>query len=232
VKEVNAETPMTGTTPENHPPESTRHPTNNNIGEDTRGRGATNRPAPEQSQSNKNDPPPTPTVSIPNGRHATKRKRRHNRGTDLITIYESEDEVKLEQGPVDIRTPHRHQADLGNFGFVPPARRRLMLEDETPPSGGTRKPSFQPSRMVVGQPQNEIGEAVYMDDRARPYYEYTESSISKSESSQYLDSDSTDDDGHGDCGLGGYKYCPDNPANCQTMRHQKDNPDPSDRGIT
>ena len=112
-----------------------------------------------------------------------------------------------------------------------------MLEDETPPLGETRKPSPQSSRMVVGQTQKEIREAVYMDDRARPHYEYIELTTSESKSSQYLDPDSSDDDGYKDCRLGGYRYCPDNPANYQITRYQEGNPDknypdPFNRGIT
>ena len=76
-----------------------------------------------------------------------------------------------------------------------------------------------------------------MDNRALPNYKYVELIATESESSQYLDLDSSDDDGHKECGLGGYKYCPDNLANCPTTRHQECNfdgnyPDPSDRGIT
>ena len=155
----------------------------------------------------------------------------------MITIYESEDEAKFEQDPTDTWTPHRRQAGDGNPGFVQNARRRIMLEDETPPPDKTRKVSPQSSRIVVGQTQEEVREAVYMDDRAQPHYEYIELTTSESESLQYLDPDSLDDDGHKDCGLGGYRYCPDNPANYQTTRHQEGNsdksyPDPSDRRIT
>ena len=94
-----------------------------------------------------------------------------------------------------------------------------------------------PDRMIVGQPQREIREMAYADNRARPHYEYVELTTSDSESSQYLDPDSSDDDGHRDCGLGGYEYCPDNPANYRTTQYQegdsnKNHPDSSDRGIT
>lgn len=120
------------------------------------------------------------------------------------------------------------------------------MENGTWPLDEARKTSPQPTLVVdnvnagrtpVGQTQEEIREAVYMDDRALPHYEYVELTATESESSQYLDPDSSDDDGHKECGLGGYKYCPDNPANRQTTQHQEGNfdedyPDPSDRGIT
>ena len=102
VKEgANAKTTTTGTAPKKHPLESTRRHTNNNIDEDTRERGASNQPTPERGQSNKDDPPPATTVSIPNGRNTTKRTRGLNMGRDLITIYESKDETKLEGDPAD-----------------------------------------------------------------------------------------------------------------------------------
>lgn len=121
----------------------------------------------------------------------------------MITIYKSEDEAKFEQDPTDTWTPHRRQAGDGDPGFVPSARRRIMLEDETPPPDKTRKVSPQSSRIVVGQTQEEVREVVYMDDRAQPHYEYIELTTFESESLQYLDPDSLDDDGHKDCGLGG-----------------------------
>ena len=76
-----------------------------------------------------------------------------------------------------------------------------------------------------------------MDNRAQPQYEYIEPTTSDSENSQYPDLDSSDDDGHRDCGLGGYEYCPDNPINYRATQHQEDDfnrnqLDPSDRGIT
>ena len=155
----------------------------------------------------------------------------------MITIYESEDEVKLEEGPTDTRTPHCRQADNRDLESVPSVRRRLMLDDQTPPVKETRRPLSLPDRMIVGQPRGEIREMAYADNRARPHYEYVELTTSDSESSQYLDPDSLDDYGHRDCGLGGYEYCPDNPANYRTTQYQegdsnKNHPDPSDRGIT
>ena len=77
-----------------------------------------------------------------------------------------------------------------------------------------------------------------MDDRIRPQYDYLDITTSDSENSQHPDQDSSDDDGHRDCGLpGGYERCPDNPANYQNTRHSegdfdKDHSDTSDRGIT
>ena len=190
------------------------------------------------------------TVSIPNGRNATKRTRKHNMGKDLITIYESEDEAKLEEDPTDAGTgtSRRRRTNNRDPGSTPSskAKRRLMMEDKTQPLGKIRKPSAQPDwkkgntntkKILVGQTQEDIREVVYMDDRARPHYEYIELTTTESESSQYLDLDSSDDDGHKECELGGYRYCPDNPANRPTARHQEDNfdenyPDPYGRGIT
>ena len=66
-----------------------------------------------------------------------------------------------------------------------------------------------------------------------PRYKYIESPPTGSESSQRPDTDSSDDDGHGECGLGGYENCPDNPAN-RRARGDSDGStqDSSDRGIT
>ena len=57
-EEVNAKTTTTGTAPEKHLPESTRRPSNNNINEDTRERGASNQPITERRQQDENNPPP------------------------------------------------------------------------------------------------------------------------------------------------------------------------------
>jgi hypothetical protein len=52
----------------------------------------------------------------------------------------------------------------------------------------------------------------------------------------YLGSDYSDDDGHRECGLGGYENCPDNPA--RRSKAQEDDsfeanePDPDNTGIT
>ena len=87
------------------------------------------------------------------------------------------------------------------------------MEDETQPLGEIRKPSAQPDwmkgntntkKILVGQTQEDVREGVYMDDRKRLHYEYIELSTTESESSQHLDPDSSDDDGHKECGLGGY----------------------------
>ena len=155
----------------------------------------------------------------------------------MITIYESEDEVKLEENLVDTHTPHRRQADNGDFELVPSVRRRLMLDDRTPPVEETRRPPPLPDQMYIGQTQREIRRAAYVVNRARPQYEYIEPTTFDSESSQCPDPDSSDDNGHRDCGLGGYEYCPDNPANYRTTQHREDDsnenhPDTSDRGIT
>ena len=78
---------------------------------------------------------------------------------------------------------------------------------------GARRPPPLPDRIYVGQPQREVRRAAYMGNRAQSQYEYIELTTSDSESSQCPGLDSSDDDGHKDCGLGGYERCPDNPAN-------------------
>ena len=60
-----------------------------------------------------------------------------------------------------------------------------------------------------------------MNSRTQPQYECIELTTSDSESSQCPGLDSSDDDGHKDCGLGGYGRCPDNPANYQAMQYGK-----------
>ena len=80
---------------------------------------------------------------------------------DLITIYESEDEAKFEKSPTNIQTPHRRQADNGDPGIIPPVRRRLVLDDKTPPVKTTHKPLPIPDRIIIGQPREEIREMVY-----------------------------------------------------------------------
>ena len=117
-----------------------------------------------------------------------------------------------------------------NAGGMTPADRLLSAI-------GAHRPPLLPDRIYVGQPQREIRRATYMDRRTQPQYEYIELTTSDSESSQCPGLDSSDDDGHGDCGLGGYERCPDNPSNYQATQHQEDDfnknqQDPSDRGIT
>ena len=68
----------------------------------------------------------------------------------MITIYESEDKIKLEEGPTDTQTPHRRQADKEDLESIPSVRRRLMLDDQTPPVKETRRPLALPDRMIVG----------------------------------------------------------------------------------
>ena len=82
-----------------------------------------------------------------------------------------------------------------------------------------------------------VQKTVYVGSNQPPRYEYIESPTTESESSQHPDTDSSDGDGHGECGQGGYENCPDNPENRRAMHHQGDNsdgstPDSSDRGIT
>ena len=139
---------------------------------------------------------------------------------------------------VSTHTPHRRRKDDGDCEYTTTVRRKLALDNQTPSNKKTGRPPPLPDRMYVGQPQREIRNAVYADDRKRPQYDYLDIATSDSESSQCPDPYSSDDDGHGDCGLpGGYEHCPDNPANYRTTRHPEDDSDEnhsdaSDRGIT
>ena len=61
---------------------------------------------------------------------------------------------------------------------------------------------------------------VYIDDDVLPNYEYfdEENNMATTEGS-YLgskESNTSDDDGHKECGIGGYKNCPDNPERRST----------------
>ena len=137
----------------------------------------------------------------------------------------------------------QHRAGNRNPRFTSASRaeRRLMMKNGMWPLNGANKESLQPTSAEgndnIGRaPVGQIQETVYVDDKALPYYEYIKLTATERESPQHLDPDSSDDDGHKECGLGGYKNCPDNPANRPTTQHQGDNfdenyPDPSDRGI-
>ena len=236
---ANAKPAEADTPPEEYPVEKRQQPANNNIDRYAHKRGNSDQPTLYQRTPENDDPQTTSTTR----REIIKRTRRHRTtpwspAVDLITIYESEDEVKLEENPVGAHTPHRRQTSDRDCKPTPTARRKLALDDQTPSGDKTRKPPPLPDRMYVGQPQREIRDAVYMDDRKRPQYDYLDITTSDSESSQCPDPYSSDDDGHGDCGLPrGYERCPDNPANYQTTRHPEDDSDEnhsgtSDRGIT
>ena len=252
-EEVNAKPATTDTPPEKHPTEKRQRPVNNNIDKYTHEQGRSSWSTPDQKTPEEDDPLITNTTPTPIKSDVIKRTRKRqkvpwNPAGDLITIYESEDEVKLEENPIDTHTPHRRQAGDRDYESTPTVRRKLALDDQMPSVGmtpterllssiGARRPPPLPDRMYVGQPQREIRRAAYTDDRGRSRYEYLEITTSDSETSQCPDPDSSDDDGHKDCGLGGYEHCPDNPANYRATQHRendfdKDHPDPSDRGIT
>jgi hypothetical protein len=320
-EEANKKPAMTGTPPETRPVETRQQPANNNIDRYTHEQGGHNQPTPGRETPGGDDSHISNTTPTPTKNNVIKRTRRHRTipwspAGDLITIYESEDEIKLGENPVGTHTPHRQRAGDGDRETAPTVRRRLML-DGTPPienthpstshgkpaqnspaestpsptprapgdgtnypyqaqvvSGtdgkvtttsiqtatktrhrqtsnaggmtpadrllsaiGARRPPLLPDRTYVGQSQREIRRATYMDSRTQPQYECIELTTSDSESSQCPGLDSSDDDGHGDCGLGGYERCPDNPSNYQATQHQEDDfnknqLDPSDRGIT
>ena len=66
-------------------------------------------------------------------------------------------------------------------------------------------------------------ETIYIDDGALPYYEYSETTTTEDGNPLYLESDCSDDDGHRECGLEGYKNCPDDPTNYPTTQYRKNN---------
>ena len=254
-EEVSAKPAQTDTPPEERPAEKRQQSANNNTDRYNYERDKPNRSTPCQGTRGENDHPIASTTPTPTEGEVIKRPKRHRKTPwsptgDLITIYESEDEVKLEESPIGARTPHRRRISDRDCESTPTVRRKLALDDQTPNDGGMTpagrplpsisacRPPPLPDRMYVGQPQREIRSVAYVDDRIRPQYDYLDITTSDSENSQRPDQDSSDDDGHRDCGLpGGYERCPDNPANYQNTRHpegdfDKDHSDTSDRGIT
>ena len=96
-----------------------------------------------------------------------------------------------------------------------------MMENGMWPLNGVNKKSSQATPAddndnIRKTPVSTVQETIYVDGGVLPYYEYIELTATESESSQYLDPDYSDDDGHKECGLGEYKNCLDNPANCPT----------------
>ena len=184
------------------------------------GKPAQNSPTPPAEST----PSPTPQASAPVGPGG---------GTNYP--YQAQvapgTDGKVTTTPIQTaKTPSTKHRQTSNDKGMTPADRLLSAI-------GARRPPLLPDRIYVGQPQREIRRAAYMDSRAQPQYEYIELTTSDSESSQCPGPDSSDDDGHKDCGLGGYEHCPDNPENYRATQHQEDDfnrnhPDPSDRGIT
>ena len=81
-----------------------------------------------------------------------------------------------------------------------------MMENGMWPLNGANKKSPQATPAddndnIRKTPVSTVQETIYVDDEALPYYEYIE--LTTSENSQYLDPDSSDDDGHTKCRLGG-----------------------------
>ena len=254
-EEISAKPAQSDKPSEEHPAEKRQQSANNNIDRHNYEQDRPNQSTPCQGTPGENDHPITSTTPTPTEGEVIKRPKRHRKTPwsptgDLITIYESEDEVKLEESPIGAHTPHRRRISDRNCESTPTVRRKLALDDQTPNNGGmtpvgrplpsisASRPPPLPDRMYVGQPQREIRSVAYADDRIRPQYDYLDITTSDSENSQRPDQDSSDDDGHRDCGLpGGYERCPDNPANYQNTRHSegdfdKDHSDTSDRGIT
>ena len=242
-EDKNTEPAKTDTPPEERLVGKRQRPANNNTNGYSNEQGNSTQYTLIQETPGKDDPPATNTGTTATGRKVTKRTVRCRTTTwtppgDLITIYESEDEVKLEENQVDAHTPHRRRTDDGDCEYTTTVRRKLKLDNQTPSDEKTDRPPPLPDRMYVGQPQREIRNVTYTDNRKRPQYDYLDIATSDSDSSQCPDPYSSDDDGHGECGLpGGYEHCPDNPANYQTTRHLEDGSDEShsgasDRGIT
>ena len=233
----------TNAVPEPHPTEPARNNANNNItNQGACGGGTTKKPTPKQEQPEGSDS--SSTITVPKQRCMIKNSQRRKIREDLITIYESDDEIKYVEDPVDTWALQQHRAGNRDPRFTSASRaeRRHMMENGMWPLNGTGKVPPQPTSAdgndnIGRAPIVQVQETIYLDNEALPYYEYIEVTATESGSSQYLDPDSSDDDGHRECGLGGYENCPDNPANRPTMQHQEGNfdesfPDPSDRGIT
>ena len=105
-EEVNAKPATADTTPEEHPAKERQRPINNNVDRYTHEQGASSQPAPDQEPPKEDDPPPTTTTPTSTKRNVAKRTRRYHARGDLITIYELDDEVKLEENLVDTHTLH------------------------------------------------------------------------------------------------------------------------------
>ena len=113
-EEVNAKPAPTDTPPEKRPAEKRQQPVNNNIDRYTHEQGRSNQSTPDQEPPEEDDPPITNTTPTPTKSEVIKRTRRRHAVPwsptgDLITIYESEDEIKLEENPVGTHTPHRRR---------------------------------------------------------------------------------------------------------------------------
>ena len=140
-EEANKKPAMTGTPPETRPVETRQQPANNNIDRYTHEQGGHNQPTPGRETPGGDDSHISNTTPTPTKNNVIKRTRRHRTipwspAGDLITIYESEDEIKLGENPVGTHTPHRQRAGDVDRETAPTVRRRLML-DGTPPIENT-----------------------------------------------------------------------------------------------
>ena len=117
--EANAKPTEADTPPEEYPVERRQQPANNNIDRYTHEQGNSNQSILYQETPEKDDPPITSTGTTTAGRKVIKRTVRCRTTTwtppgDLITIYESEDEVKLEENQVGAHTPRRRRTGDGD----------------------------------------------------------------------------------------------------------------------
>ena len=172
------------------------------------------------------------TITIPKRRYAVQSPQRQQTRGDLITISKSDDNIECVEDPVDDWALQQHWA--GNrdprFTSVSRAERRQMMKDGMWPLNGAKKIPPKPIPMdgndnTERDPTIWVQKMVYVGSDQPPRYEYIESPTTGSKISQRPDTDSSDDDGQGECGRGGYENCPDNPANHRAMNHQRGDSD-------
>merc|ERR1739842_14277 len=98
-----------------------------------------------QETPERDDPPVTSTDTTKTKKKVIKKTVRCRTTTwtppgDLITIYESEDEVKLEENQVGAHTPRRRRTDDGDCEYTTTVRRKLALDNQTPSNKTTGRP--------------------------------------------------------------------------------------------
>ena len=71
---------------------------------------------------------------------------------------------------------------------------------------------------IKKNPVSTVQEVIHIDDEALSSYEYVELTTTESESSQHLDPDSLDDDGHKDTALYQTAFTPPS-AMCESLYH-------------
>ena len=158
-------------------------------------------------------------------------QRQQTRG-DLVTINKSDDDIKCVEDPVNDWALQQHRAGNRNPRFISASRaeRREMMKEGMWPLNGANKIPPKPVPMdgndnTERDPTIWVQKTVYSGSDQPPRYEYIKSPTTGSESSQCPDTDSSDDDGHRECGQVGYENCPDNPANHRAMNHQRGDSD-------